>query len=241
MIEKTRAIVLHVTEYAEASIIVKAYTDLHGLQSFLVNGVRKSKSRFAPNLFRPLSLIELVAYYKKQGGLNRVSEVSASPILNSIPYDTVKTGMALFMSEILYRSIREEETNAELFHFIDHSVQMLDLHTTTVSRFHLSFMLQLTRYLGFYPSGNYNESNGFFDLQEGRFVDAAPLHHPFYLSKEMGKLLNELLSFSLEEVSTFKISAPERKQLLAALVLYYELHMTSGSKIKSHEVMMELF
>ena len=63
MIEKTRGIVLHVTEYAEASIIAKVYTESKGLQSFLINGVRKQKARFAHNLFQPLSLIEIVAYF----------------------------------------------------------------------------------------------------------------------------------------------------------------------------------
>src|SRR6187431_2476400 len=94
MLQKTRAIVLQVTEYSEASIIVHAYTATHGLQSFLVNSVRKPKARFAANLFQPLSLVELVAYVKKPGGLHRVSEAAASPAYQTIPYDTVKTTVA---------------------------------------------------------------------------------------------------------------------------------------------------
>jgi DNA repair protein RecO (recombination protein O) len=182
MLQKTRAIVLDITPYAEASIIVKAYTETMGLQSFLVNGVRKPKARFANNLFQPLTIIEIVAYFKKQGGLHRVSDVSASPPLVHIPYDTIKTTVALFLAEILYRSIKEEEANPDLFGFIDHSIQILDLHPETTSRFHLIFCLQLTRYLGFYPSGRFSNHTRCFDLKEGVFREGKPMH-PYYIDQ----------------------------------------------------------
>ncbi len=239
MIEKTRGIVLYVTEYAEASIIVKAYTESKGMQSFLVNGVRKQKARYAHNLFQPLSILEIVAYFKKPGGLHRVSEVNASPPLQSIPYDTIKTTIAIFLGELLYRSIREEETNPELFHYIDHAVQMLDIHPNTVSRFHLSFMLSLTRYLGFYPSGRYSTVTPYFDLQEGIFQETKPMH-PFYLSIILSEKFDTLLSISLEDSEEIRFSGSERKQLLDALVGYYELHHTQGMRIKSHEILAEI-
>ena len=241
MIVKTRAVVLHVTEYAEASLIIKAYTASHGLQSFLVNGVRKQKSRFPSNLFQTLSLIEVVAYFKKTGGLHRVSDINASPAFVEIPYDVVKTSMALFIGEVLYKSIREEEPNPELFHFIDHAIQILDLHETNVSRFHLCFMMQLTRYLGFFPSGRFSSAFPWFDLQEGIFLESNPTRHPYYLTKQTSALIDQLLDISLEDINQFKISSEERNQILSALILYYELHQTNGSRIKSHEILMELF
>lgn len=239
MIQKTRAVVLQVTDFAEASVIVKAYTQSFGMQSYLVNGVRKPKAKFAYNLFQPLSLLEIVAYHKRQGGLHRVSLVEASPPMHNIPYDTVKTTMAIFLSEVLYRSIREEETNEDLFLFIDHAVQMLDLLDESVSRFHFSFMLQLTRYLGFYPSGNYSKYTSWFDLKEGVFQETKPLH-PQYMEPALSEKFDQLLQINLEDVKEIKLHLSERKQMLDALVGYYELHHTHGARIRSHEILSEV-
>ena len=239
MLHKTRAVVLDVTPYAEASIIVKAYTETHGLQSFLVNGVRKQKARFANNLFQPLTLIEVIAYFKKAGGLHRVSEVAASPPLVHIPYDTIKTTMALFLAEVLYRSVKEEEANPDLFGFIDHAIQILDLHAETTSRFHLCFCLQLSRYLGFYPSGRYSALSPWFDLKEGVFRESRPMH-PYYLEQGPSQRFDELLQLSLENIHEIKMSADERRKLLQGIITYFELHHTHGFSIRSHEVLMEL-
>lgn len=239
MLIKTRAVVLDVSPYSEASIILKAYTAEYGLQSFLVNGVRKQKARFPSNLFQPLTLLELVAYFRKQGGLHRVSEVDLSPPLVHIPYDTVKTTVALFLAELIYRSVREEERNPELFGFIDHSVQILDLHPHTASRFHLAFSLQLTRYLGFFPGGSHGPHAPYFDLREGLFTSHRP-PHPYVLDPELSARFYALLQVDLEDAEAMRMVSSERKSLLDAIILYYELHHTQGFSIRSHGVLAEL-
>jgi DNA repair protein RecO (recombination protein O) len=237
--QKLQAIVLDITPYAEASVIVKAYTDQLGLQSFLVNGVRKQKPRFAPNLFQPLTLLEVVAYIRKAGGLHRVAEVNAVPPLVHIPYDTIKTSMALFMAEILYRSVREEEANPELFGFVDHAVQMLDLQHETAPSFHLAFLCALSRYLGFYPGGRYDALHPFFDLKEGLFVMRQPAH-PWFIGPELSAQLQQLLHLTLEDIHLCTLSTASRRNLLRSLITYYELHHTQGFSIRSHEVLGEL-
>lgn len=239
MQQKLRAIVLDITPYAEASVIVKAYTDQFGLQSFLVNGVRKQKPRFAPNLFQPLTLLELVAYVKKLGGLHRVSEVTAHPPLVHIPYDTIKISIALFMAEILYRSIKEEEANPELFGFVDHAVQMLDVQHETAPSFHLGFCVQLSRYLGFYPGGRYDSLSPYFDLKEGFFVMSQPTH-PWFIGPDLSAQLQQLLHLTLEDIHLCSLSKASRHNLLRSIITYYELHHTQGFSIRSHEVLGEL-
>lgn len=239
MLLKTRAVVLDVTPYAEASVIVKTYTASHGLQSFLVNGVRKQRPRFAPTLFQPLALIEVVSYFRKHGGLHRVTEVVAMPPLVHIPYDTVKTTMAMFMAEVVYRSVREEESNAELFGFIDHAVQILDLQHDTPIDFHLIFCLQLTRYLGFYPGGRHGNGSVYFDLKEGLFRVDVP-QHAYYLDPRLSSRLLQLLDSSMENGPASIITSADRKSLLQAIITYYELHHTQGFGIRSHQVLAEL-
>lgn len=239
MLVKTRAVVLDVLPYAEASVIVKAYTQTHGLQSFLVNGVRKPRARFSSNLFQPLNLIEVVAYFRKQGGLHRVAEVDCSPPLIHIPYDTVKTTIALFLAEILYRSIREEEANPELFGFIDHAVQILDLHPETTGRFHMVFCLHLTRYLGFYPGGRFSLQTPVFDLQEGIFRSDHPVHNRF-IREPLSKSFDDLLGSSLDDTYEVILPAAIRKALLQAIISYYQSHLTQGFEVRSYEVLSEL-
>ena len=239
MLQKTRGIVITTTDYAEASVIAKIYTEEFGLQSFMLNGVRKSKSRFNNNLLQALSTVELVAYYRPHKTLHRVSELNSSPQLSSIPYDTVKTALAIFLAEVLHRSIREEETNKELFNFLHHSIELLDVQAEDCSRFHLCFMIQLARYLGFHPQGNYSITTSYFDLQEGMYQQQPPMH-PHYLDSNLSEKLHQLSRIGFEELHTLKINSTERKQLLHALIEYYELHHTQGVRLKSYSVLEEV-
>ena len=104
MLQKTRGIVLHTLNYSEASVIAHVYTEAFGLQSLLLNGVRKPKAKFNANLLQPLSCIHVVAYIKPGKSLHRVTELSASPAFNSIPYDTIKTTLK---SQILFHNCRD--------------------------------------------------------------------------------------------------------------------------------------
>ena len=238
MLQKTRGIVLHVLSYREASVIAHVYTESLGMQSFLLNGVRKPKARFNANLMQPLSCIELVAYIKPGNSLHRVSDISSSPSFSSIPYDTVKTTMALFLAEVMYRSIREEEKNQPLFDFIYNSVLYLDQLNEHFHLFHLLFMVKLCRFLGFYPR-NSKVNSAFFDMREGVFTDSLPLHADI-LDSETGKNLKTLLDYNLDTLSECELNAVQRRNLLRGLVTYYELHQMNGHRMQSLNVLEEV-
>jgi DNA repair protein RecO (recombination protein O) len=239
MIQKTRGIVLHVLNYSEASVIAHIYTEEFGMQSFLLNGVRKARARFNANLLQPLSCVEVIAYIKHSGSLHRVSEFSAAPVFTSIPYDTVKTTIALFLAEVMFRSIREEEKNENLFRFIHHSVHYLDQQQENVHHFHLLFLIRLSRFLGFYPQNHAEVTAPFFDMREGVFTSQLPLHADI-LDAQTGRNLSRLLDTSLENLSSLSFSASERKILLRSLVLYYELHQTQGFHLQSLDILEEV-
>jgi DNA repair protein RecO (recombination protein O) len=239
MLRKTRGIVLHVTDYAETSLVAKIYTEDFGMQSYLINGVRKQKAKFKSNLFQPLSLIDLIAYHKAGHGLKRISEINCQPQFASIPYDIVKGSVAMFMNELIYRSIREEEKNQTLFDFLHNSIQILDLRTLDCSTFHLYFMIQLTRYLGFFPNGNYYEDESVFNLEEGNFQLGIP-PHPNFLNNQLTKHFYHLMHCSFENYHLAEINHAQKKELLSALVTYFELHHTHGSTLKSHHVLHEV-
>ena len=239
MLHKTRGIVLHTTKYSESSVIAKIYTELFGLQSYLLNSVRSKKAKIKFSVLQPLSLLEMVVYHKENQGLQRISEIRNNPLFTSIPYHPIKSAIAFFLNEILYKSIREEEPNRYLFEFIFNSLHWLDLKTEHYTNFHLFFLLQLTKYLGFYPFGKYSAETSYFDLPEGKFCDAEPLHVHF-ISFPQSAQLNRILESTYENIAEISISTAERKFLLEKLIDYYELHITGVKTIKSHKILEEV-
>ncbi len=159
MLHKTRGIVFHTTEYSETSVVVKMYTELFGFQSYHREQCPKKKCQ--DSLLRlPITQLWLKWSFttKNVSGLQRISEIRPSPTLRTVPFDVLKSSMALFLNEVLYKSIREEEANAQLFDFLFHSIQWLDVHEPANSDFHLLFLLQLSKYLGFFPTDNYSRN-----------------------------------------------------------------------------------
>ena len=126
MIRKTRGIVLHTTRYGESSLVVHCYTEQYGRQTYMIKGVRKSRKQNRSNLFQPLFILDFEIYHKDSREIQLVKEVNRSVPLNSIPFDITKSTQAIFMAEILYRVIREEEPNPMLAHFLIHTIQYLD-------------------------------------------------------------------------------------------------------------------
>ncbi|MBE7179228.1 MAG: DNA repair protein RecO, partial [Mucilaginibacter polytrichastri] len=173
MLHKTRGIVLKSVNYGESSVVVQMLTEKFGLQSYLINGVKKPKAKVPGNLLQPLHLLDMVVYHKPAGNLQRVAEVKASPVLQSLPYDVIKSSLAIFLNEVLYKSVRQQTPDDALFSYVFSSVEWLDGEHRSVANFHLLFLVRLTRYLGFYPAKAADRQT-FFDLQEGVFTGSKP-------------------------------------------------------------------
>lgn len=236
MLHKTKGIVLHTVNYSETSIIVKMYTELFGLQSYLVNGARSKKAKIKSALFQPLNLLDMIVYHKEKGGLQRISEARTSIPFASIPYDISKNSIALFLDEILYKSIREEEVNNSLFQFIYNSICILDLQKQHLQNFHLFFMMQLSKYLGFFPLGNYSKSHPFFNLKDGTFDTVMP-SHPHFVAAPLSEAIDQLIFATYETLDTIRLNKPQRKELLLKLIEFFELHLPSFGQVKSHHVL----
>ncbi|RYY09048.1 MAG: DNA repair protein RecO, partial [Cytophagaceae bacterium] len=150
MLIKTRGLVLSFLKYRETSIIARIYTERRGVQNYIVNGVRKAKPPGRIALFQPLTLLELVAYVPRQGSdLTRLSEFRCAEPFRTLPYEMRKSSVALFLSEVLSKSVREEEENEPLFRFLHDSILAFDEQSVGVENFALLFLLHLASYLGF--------------------------------------------------------------------------------------------
>lgn len=240
MLHKTRGIVLHHIKYSETSVIVTVYTESFGRQAYLINGVRSKKAKIKANILQPLFLLNMEVYHKPKRELQRVKEVQNDFVFSSLPYDIRKSTLALFIAEILYRTIQEQEANQELFDYVYHSIQILELKEEGITNFHLYFLIHLTKYLGFFPDNNWTEQNCYFDLKIGSFVKIKPLH-TLGMDSDQSKILSQLLEFSENQHEKMKIPYALRMDLLDRIIDYYELHNPGISQIKSLSVLKEVF
>ena len=240
MLHKTRGIIFNSFKYSDNSLIARVYTEEFGVQSYLINSVHGKKANTKIAVLQPLTLVDCIVYRKEKKQLQRVKEIKCAYPYVTIPSEITKSSILIFLNEILYKSIKEEEKNEELFEFIHTSLQVLDLKTENCSNFHLLFLAQLTKHLGFLPFGKFSEKTPYFDLQAGSFKAIEP-KHPFCLSKNLSEKFNSLLNLSQDKLSSFCISNGQRKQLLEKIILYYELHLQTMQEVKSHKVLEEIF
>jgi len=235
MLYKTRGIVLHSVKFSETSIIVKIYTELFGLQSFMVKGSRRKGSVMKPAFFQPLNLLDLTIYHKEKNTLQSIREVRFSDPYLTVPFDIRKSSMALFINELLYKTIREEERNPSLFEFIYTSCLQLD-HSESFNHFHLLFSIRLTRFLGILPRADYSEHNRIFNLREGCFQESRP-EHPDFMDPELSGHFFSLLSGTPQESETLRIPLKSRIILLEKIIHYYQLHLPGFTGLNSQEVL----
>ncbi len=236
MITKTSGIILHSFKYAETSIIARIYTRELGLQSYLVPGIRKSRAKIKQNLFQPLCILDLVVYHKEREGLHRIKEISCPKPYSSIPYDIRKSSIAIFLAEIMQHALKSQEASPSLFDFLKDSFYYLDGTTKKIADFHLVFLIQLSRHLGFQPRNNYDASCCFFNLQEGVFQHN-PGHPDICLDQSLSKYFLNILNADMLFPDSLLIPGSFRKELLHKIVAYYGHHLAGMPEVKSHGIL----
>lgn len=238
MVVTTKAIVFSAIKYSDADLIVSCFTESSGLKSYLLRSILKSKKgKLKPSYFQVLSQLEIVAEHKNRGTLERIREVKVLQHYKSLHTDVIKSGMLMFLSELLKNSILEEEVNLELFHFIENSLCWLDEHEN-IANFHIFFLLKLSAYLGFYPDTSYI-GKPYFNLSEGNFQDSGIGAHC-----ETGKKVEALKQFfgiEIDALSKVKLTKTTRLAVLNLLLVYYQLHLQGFKKPKSLLVLNQLF
>lgn len=240
MLLKTRGIVLHHLKYSESSLIVWIYTEKSGLKSFIFKGVRKKGSKTRPAIFQPLTMVEMDVYDNNREGLKMVKEIRIEKQLPALYEDMNKNAISLFMAEVLYKSLKEEESNSVLFNFLTNAIEMLNKTSESVTNFPLIFLLSLSKYLGFFPRKEVGGNPVVFDLEEGVFRTNSA-GHPHVIEYEECSALLKLLPITFSESSGIVIQPEIRIILLEKLILYYKIHLPGMSEIKSHQVLHEVF
>ena len=239
MLDKTRGIFLHAVKYSETSLIATIYTEAYGRLSFIVNGVRSKKSVVKASVFQSLYLLEIEHYYQAGRDIQRLRNARIIAPYSSIPFDIRKSSQVIFLAEILYKCLREEEPNEELFNFISNSLVFLDLSESGVNDFYIWFLFRFTQFLGIFPSQDNALIGSFFDLQLAQFVGREPDHHQ-YADKHTTVLLSKLFSVDLSNIDSLGYTFSERREVLEKLLLFYKIHFDHLGEIKSLSILQEV-
>jgi DNA repair protein RecO (recombination protein O) len=240
MIIKTRGIILRAIKYSETSIITDIYTEAKGLRSYIISGVRTPKAKISAGILQVMSLVDLVAYDKEEANkLNRIKEIKAAHVYTSLPFDINKSAIGQFMAEVARRTIRESEENAALFHFLFDIFTYLDTVHEGYANLHLSFLLELSNFLGFQPHGDNYTEGSVFDLKEGIFTDKIVGHSQF-INPYLSNILRGLIEKNWHRSSEIKINREERRLLLGELLNFYDYHIDNFPDIHSHKILQEV-
>lgn len=240
MIEKTKGIVLHQLKYSDSGIVVQFYTRKYGRVSFLIKGLRNKKAGKQNVFFQPMFVLDLVIYYKASREMQLLKEFSVSYSPAGIQSDIKKSSVALFLGEVLTSVLKEETPDEELFDFIEESIVYFDTSREGFANFHIAFLAALCSYLGFEPGQGSGENDIYFDMLNGIFVPLPPVHGN-YAAPEISKILSSFFSASFGEANKIILNGSLRNEVLDVFVKYYALHLPGLKKIKSLEVLKEVF
>ena len=236
MLVKTKAIVFSAIRYQEKSLIVKCFTEEAGIKTYFIrNAFSKAKNAQNRVYFQPLTLLEIEADHKNKSSLEYIKSVSLAHPYHSLNIDYVKNVMAIFLAEFISNAVKEEEPNKQLYSFIETALLWFDNHEGTAN-FHLYFILELTKYLGFYFDDS-DEFSLYFNAREGVFVNQ---YNPDCFNEDETLLLRKLIRFNLTVNEKF-FSANERRVLLRLLITYYQNHVVNFKEPNSLNVLIEVF
>lgn len=239
---KTKAIILRTVKYGETSLVVTAFTELFGIQTYMVNGVRSAKKTgLKAAMYQPAAILDMLVYHSDRNAMHRIRECSWAVIYKEVLTDVVKNSIAMYMMELLYKLLKQPEENADLFYFCEDALLQLDTSSKHIAaNFPLFFTLHLSHFFGFRIDDNYSEENNIVDLMEGNFTSVQPTH-PYYINDENAAITSDLLKIMVPaELDDLKMNHLRRRELILKYIEYYSLHMQDFGSMKTLPVLQEV-
>lgn len=230
---ESEGIIFRRLKYSETSLIVDIYTREKGLRSFIISGVRKSKAKISNALLDHMNLVQIIAYDKSDDKLARVKEIHLKTPYHDINRNIIKSSLGIFLLEITRECIKEKEANAELHDFIRDWYLYLDQASHQLSCFHLMYLLELSRFLGFAPMSNFDDQmRSQFDLMDGTFVSKLSLSK-YLLPTDRSIFIRQLLDSNKSQLEFIRIPKAVRNVLLFDIIKFYRLHIENFKEPKS--------
>jgi len=243
MTHKTRGIILRTVKYGETSVITTMYTELFGLQSYIVKGVRQSskKSQGKAGYFQPGAMLQMEVYHNELKHLQFIKDYQWDYLYEEVFFDVTKNAVAVYIIELLQHALKQPEANPELFYLITDSLKQLDKgNNLLTANLPLYFILHLATESGFQLQGEYSRLNPVLDLQEGQYVADIP-DHPYYINADLAQVVSRLNSINFyQDLENIQLSRTTRRRLLESLQQYLLLHITDFGEVRSLAVLQEV-
>lgn len=241
MVQSTKGIVLRTIKYGETSVIANIFTQVFGIQSYIVNGVRTQSKTSKAHFFQPSSILDMQVYHNDLKNLQRIKELKWTHLYKNVLSDVLKNSVALYMVELLYKCLKQPEPNSELFDFCEDAFLELDTCSAEVAaNYPIFFAIQLTYFLGFGLQDNYSEHRNIFNPMEGNFSDK-DLPSDYTVSADISKHLSELLkAIHPSDLSEIRLNKNIRRAILSVMENYYGLHVPEFGTMKTLPILHEL-
>lgn len=240
MLVKTEAIVLHSLKYGETHLIVDLFTREVGRLSCIIPLPKTPKSRLKKQYFQPMTLLEVEVDLRQRLQLQKLKDAHLLYAYASIPFSPEKLALSLFIAEFLYHALRSEQQNEPLFAYLYDSMQWLDIAEKGYANFHLTFLMRMSRFLGFYPNLDDYVEGCVFDLRAATFSLQVPTHRDF-LQPDDSRRIHTLMRMDFPTMHLYRLSRQDRNRIVDVLLHYYRLHLPQFPELKSLSVLQELW
>lgn len=242
-LHNTKAIILRSVRYGETSLIVTALTELFGMQSYILNGVRSSSKKGSNKAshFQPTAILDLVVYHNDLKQLQRIRDFQWAFLYEKILTDVHRNAIALFMVELLTKCLKQPEANSDLYQFVEDCFMHLDrAGDAEAANYPIFFSVHLPVFFGFRLHDNYSPWYKYLDLQEGSFCEHPPLHNN-YLDENLSYITAQLLRVQQpDELNQIKLNHLVRRQLLQAYQAYFNWQVQDFGTMKTLSVLREI-
>ncbi|OFX33157.1 MAG: DNA repair protein RecO [Bacteroidetes bacterium GWA2_32_17] len=239
MLKKIEGIVLRTIKYSDNSLIIQLFTREHGRISCIAKGVHNKKTKFAPSFFQPLTIFNAEIIFNNKKDISIIKEVNIENSLDKIRDDYYKLTVVMFLSEVLNKTIKYQNTDEKLFDYVKEMIYKFENDSNSSANFHLYFLLGMTHFLGFYPVNNFDSNKIFFDLLNAQFVNNYAESQT--VDKEFSALISQIMKIKNNEWWSLNLTSFQRHKLIEILLNYYTLHTGINIKTKSLDVLTDVF
>ncbi len=249
MLNKAQIIVLHTIKHGDNGFVIQCYSNTAGRTALYLRVSAKNRIILS-NLHR-LNILDVITYNSGSSMLT-LRELVPSVRLDSLRTNIYKSTMAIFLSELIVKCVRESEQNMHLYNFLVSSIKVLEHLEEGIANFHIHFMVHLCKLLGFMPTDNYSQELSVFDI--GRAMFREPQY--FYDSREeclrvaacgeaftpqQSLLMHQLLNTRVIDIAGIKCNGDMRLQFAKQMLNYISHHLGIVLEIKSLDVLHEVF
>lgn len=232
---KARGIVLHAMKYGDRKLIVRIFTAAYGRRSYVAKLSVQNGTR---GFFQPLFILDFDAWAGRSE-MHNIEQPQLGVALSHIPFDIVKSSIALFLSELLYRLIQDDEPDPGLYRFVEEAITELDDMEEGVANFHLWFLVRLTEYMGYAPRDTYAPGYS-LDYRNGLYT-AEPPAHTLVMPPAEAALFHTLDACRPEGLGALGLAREQRVALLERLIDLYGYHTDAIYNVNSLRILSEIF